>query len=392
MKRSLLIFSLIVILALFQGCSFSFSVGGQDDSDEKTDEIGDDADEDDADDADDDDDAPDEDAADDADDDADEEVEPTDITQTGDYEISATSVLKDTTGIGFNYDETMAVDRDFSTSWCADTENDENPAITFDFDETVKANNLGIVPGYARDEYIYNQNQRVKKLKLSFDGGGSDIVTLEDEYKMHFTDLNGRTFKSVTFEVLETFEGDAPDADICIAEIDFWSDYVVNSDSTAAMNYYKNYKENEALRPNDIISSVSFTDAGMDRCNNPLRSDKYTETEGIKYFWGGNDILATGTVNEFGKKGDTLEAKLYKARLDSDPEGIMMHGEIVGWDFLFTVNDVSVVETCNGKLVANAAFDFDEMVDKAPFVLGDYKMEFVKRGQVIATGRFGVSQ
>jgi hypothetical protein len=229
-----------------------------------------------------------------------------------DIEIEASSVLLDDTNIGFNYEAEMVFDKDYSTSWCLNPSDDQR-MISLNFSEPVDLANLGVVAGFARDENIFYQNDRVAELELLI-GVGKDveslILSLEDAYEMQFIDLSGKVADSIQFVVKDTFPGNKY-GDICIAEIDFWSDYVVNEDSVAASNYYSKYKKDFALKPYDIVDLIKLSDVEPDSCGN------YSDMEDgvLNHLVDGVDgysiwdwpIHVYATVNEYGVVGDEVD-------------------------------------------------------------------------------------
>jgi len=244
----------------------------------------------------------------------------TSIIEVDDFEVEVSSVLTDDTGIGFEYDAEMLTDKDFSTAWCSD---DDEGEVIFTFDQLVEAEVVGIVPGFGRDEAIYNQNNRIKKMRVRFfaDNQASKEFELEDEYEMHFVDLGGKVFDKITFEILEVHEGAKFD-DTCISEIDFWSDYVVSEDSDAAMDYYQENEAASALRPNDIVTDVIVTDyvykqwppdgPGFSDDSPPVcEGSIYAPGEDVNshdwdFLYAVLDLHAFFEINDYGRLGDDL--------------------------------------------------------------------------------------
>lgn len=186
---------------------------------------------------------------------------------------SSDTTLVDNTGYGFAYDASNVLDQDFSTAWCQSELNPEVDGpfaggITLTFSESPAGEMVGIVPGFARDETIYFQNNRIKQLVL-LDGASpiledNIVFNLEDSYGMQFFQLPEGVGESLKFYVSDVYPGSKYD-DTCIAEMDLWSDYVENEDSEAAYNYYLENKEAQSLRPvgiNDL--AMSFGAEGND--------------------------------------------------------------------------------------------------------------------------------
>lgn len=299
-------------------------------------------------------------------------------------DLTTSATLQDDTGVGFNYEGKNLMDNDFSTSWCG-TKKGIGDAIVYTFKEPVKAKKFGILPGFGRDEKIYFKNNRVKELGIVFtdvDGKMTDkLVSFPDKYQMDFVDLSDAKFQSVSFVVTDIYKGDES-SDTCIAELDFWSDYVKNEDATAAMNYYNKYKEDEALRPKNIVSEVLISNNAPNECGTPVKSssdfvyengvsmDKYGMSLNV-----GDHVYASVVVNEFGKIGDKLTAKWYAgAKPDMPP----------GWTLVDTNKDVPVTEDCNGKLYLN-------VTSKKPF-WGGYRIKFFNGEKEVGSANFSMAQ
>ena len=151
-----------------------------------------------------------------------EEIELLDLSEVKDYELTASSVLVDNTTVGFLYDETMLLDNDFSTAWCS-KEGGVDGEIVFTFEDNLKVSTLGIVPGFARDDIIYFQNNRIKELQVIYLNDeevlNEEIFELNDEYTMHFVDLNFENFNVIKFVIKEVYPGAKYD-DTCLSEIE----------------------------------------------------------------------------------------------------------------------------------------------------------------------------
>lgn len=160
---------------------------------------------------------------------------------------SASSELEDDTGWGFAYNSANVLDLDYSTAWCRSAD-DKEPTITLSFPEATSLGTVGIVPGFARDEDIYMENNRAQTIEVYGDGNLIDVWNLSDDYSMHFFDLPEMGVETLSFTIADTYPGSKYD-DSCIAEIDLWSDWVNTEDADAAYNYYREHKEAFALRP-----------------------------------------------------------------------------------------------------------------------------------------------
>ncbi|PIZ76306.1 hypothetical protein COY05_01535 [Candidatus Peregrinibacteria bacterium CG_4_10_14_0_2_um_filter_38_24] len=292
-----------------------------------------------------------------------EEAKP--IAEVKNYQVEVNSVLVDNTGIGFNYEGEMVSDRDFSTAWCS--EKGLGGKISYVFSTPVKASGFGIVPGFARDEAIFKQNNRVHGMQMYFDDVKGNVVTLEDKYGMQFVDFDGeKTFKKITLEVEELYSGSKYD-DTCISEWDFVSDYVQNKDAVAAKGYYENYKKKDALKPYDIVGEISVSDVTTSACNNPEKaSGLVLEENGVKKYPGWKRLYVAANVNEFGSISDVVDLELYYK----------------GWDGQWYISDSAlsspVVKACNGGLYSN----FEVYTG---YYDSEYLMKFYNKGKLVGS-------
>lgn len=166
------------------------------------------------------------------------------------YSYEATSTLQDTTGIGFDYSAGKVADKDFSTAWIEASQGiGTDQEIKINFNAEKEISHFGIVPGYGRDEVIYKENNRLKKIEVIFSDGTTIERSLEDKYAMHFIEFDSKKTDSVAIRIKEVYRGSKYN-DTAIAEIDFDSDYVKSKDVEAAMRYYEENKKDSALRPN----------------------------------------------------------------------------------------------------------------------------------------------
>ncbi len=300
-----------------------------------------------------------------------------DVSELSDYMITADSTLVDNTNIGFNYDAAMVADGDFSTAWC-NAEGGSGGELVIDFSQLVKADVFGIVPGFGRDEKIYLQNNRVKELAVEFaDDKGvfadQQIFTFSDEYKMHFVDLKGKEFSKIKFTVKDVYKG-SKYKDTCISEIDFWSDYVGNEDSVAAMNYYNKYKKDFALEPFDIVGKILVSDNKPNVCNTPVKTngDFYDDELGVGLDVG-DKVYVSAVINEYGEEGDKLNVKWYAgARTELAP----------AWSLVDSMQNVPVIADCNGKLYAHVMSNEPDW--------GLHKVQFYSDKSLIGSAKFNL--
>ncbi len=299
------------------------------------------------------------------------EEAPKPIAEVKNYQVETSSVLVDNTGIGFNYEGEMVADRDFSTAWCS--EKGLNGKISYVFSTPVKASGFGIVGGFARDEAIFKQNNRVHGMQMYFDDVKGNLVTLEDKYGMQFVDFGGeKTFKKITLEVQEVYSGSKYD-DTCISEWDFTSDYVKNKDAAAAKGYYENYKKKDALKPYDIVGDISVSDVTTSACQNPEKaSDLVVEKDGVKQYPGWKILYVSANINEFGSTSDSIEMELYyKGFLDGQ------------WHIADSALSQPVVKACNGGLYSNFEV-YTGYYDQ------EYLVKFYNKGKLVGSKEIAV--
>ncbi len=230
--------------------------------------------------------------------------------------VVASSELEDDTGYGFAYSPSNVFDLDYSTAWCPDID-DPDPWIRIIFPEEIdfsRVGTVGVVPGFARDETIYFQNNRVKNLELSYGGMGGLSVSygLEDEYGMQFVEFpnEGGVWSSVVIRARDVYSGSKYD-DTCISEIDFWSEWVKLKDAQAALNYYEKYKKDEAIRPVRVESTQFSLPFALEVCGElDLSSfEKISLKDDGYYFEVGDSIVLSAKMNEWASSADELVLK-----------------------------------------------------------------------------------
>lgn len=334
-----------------------------------------------------------------------------------DYKVTASSILQDKSKVGFNYAPEMAFDRDFSTSWCA-ADGKNGAEITMNFTDYVKVGQMGIVPGFARDSEIYNQNKRVKKLKVKFQDEKGDFqdfaeYDLPDQYGMQFFDFEGEETKGIKFIIDDVYAGSKYE-DLCIAEIDFWSEYVADRDAAAAEKYYLGNKAGNALKPNDIVSDIIVTDFtyalgydakeseyGPKTCETsfyPPTASKASDAyfEGRWYLSVGFDIHAFAKINQYGMEGDVLDVQWFHNKVEYEYENGDYNLDKIKsqkWALIASEKGIKVQKTCNDELYAYASLDeqivsnnYDGMFDRG------FKVVFLKNGKVVGESEFYPAQ
>lgn len=315
------------------------------------------------------------------------EVPTVNATEVRDYLFTASSTLVDDTNIGFNYEPAMVSDMDFSTAWCR-ASGDTEPSIVFDFSRSVKAEKFGIVPGFGRDEKIYFQNNRLKKVTLFFDDKNPMEVELKDDYGMQFVALDGKEFSNIKLVVNDVYKGSKYD-DTCVSEWDFSSDYVQKGDSVAAMDFYVKEKKANALRPYDIVGKIVLSMDEPDKCANPMRdyADPASAEVGYAVLWN-LPIYLSAYINEFGREGDKVEVRWYTEKLQySEATLDVKH---LGYVLEEVQKDVPVVKACDGKLYAHTSID--ELSNANYMWASKDKVEIYFNGKFVGMEFFDLNQ
>jgi len=280
--------------------------------------------------------------------------------------VSASSVSRDTTGTGFDYSPSQVLDQDFSTSWTEDVKDEgKDEWILLEFPSKAKINTLGIVPGYARDTDIYVENNRLKSFELEFSDGTKINKELPDKYGMHFIEFSTIETTFLKLTIKNIYSGSKYN-DTCIAEIDIWSDYVLNKDAQAALNYYKKYKGVYALKPQEkyIIDAFMTNDitetlapdvklysyaADMDTfiASARLRLDTPQGKTFTAKWYQGNKLFYTDKITSYAPTytGD----KMYIA-------SVVTVNTLLGEDGLWPTGDYKVVWYENGGLSRSVKF------------------------------------
>ena len=329
--------------------------------------------------------------------------------------VEVSSVLEDNTGIGFGYYQEMAFDKDFSTAWCS-AESD-NATMRIVFDSEVQFGKMGIVPGFARDEAIFAQNPRVKDLDVKIDGDHLGVLSFsfDDKYGMQFVDLSAHSGSEIELNVRGFYEGSKYD-DVCIAEVDFWSDYVLEEDAGEALKYYEENKADGAVRPVDIVERVYVTDFVYaldygapeseyvpERCESSFYAP--TESKLIDYYGDlsngfhgslGYNMHAFAKINQYGSEGDVLEAIWELNEVD-----YAIDEEFGGPDFENVLRNewvrldrekVLVEETCDGSLWAYSMLPKEEVRWRGMFGSLGYRVRFVHNGVTVGESAFNAGQ
>ncbi len=332
--------------------------------------------------------------------------------------IEASSVLEDATGYGFAYDANNVFDVDYSTSWCSSSK-DEEPTLTIIFSQPTELGHLGIMPGFARDKTIFNQNNRIKTIEfyLNDEEVAFGQWDFDDEYEMQFYTMPHEEISQLTLKIKEVYPGSKYD-DTCIAEIDFWSDWVTSQDSEAAYNYYEEYKKDLALRPVGIdniflfnagknynVCSIGSSEAfvtedwgdsvvyflpsreGYPRTYKTVDGGTVTDT-GFYFSYSKSenrydfpccrDIFFSLKMNQWTELGDEISSKWYLTNYSFEDRSTTT--KLLGID-------TSVVQGCGDGL-----FAFGPLGIPNDYPLGNYVVEFYFQDHLIGEAFYNMSQ
>jgi|GEM_PF-1680202 hypothetical protein len=324
--------------------------------------------------------------------------------------------LEDDSGYGFAYDASNVLDLDYSTAWCRgdyDTDVDGPWAggLELFFEEPPSGQTVGIVPGFARDEDIFYQNNRVKKLVVAYGGAlaYSETFEFKDSFEMQFfewPDMGDHT--QAVLYVTDVYSGSKYD-DTCIAEIDFWSEWVVNQDAQAAYNYYESYKKDAAFRPvgmenvgmsmGDVVSecgeidTTRLYDEEIESIGNSVYTYKGSgdyvysfsdEGDGQLSSWNAeasNPIVVAAQMNEWAELGDQIIIKWVNTMLDRDDPTSRNFIKDVFW-----VAELEVSECSEGSKYVYDYLDFEEIPNVGPVcVFGSCQAMFYYEDRLIGT-------
>lgn len=323
---------------------------------------------------------------------------------------TGSSELEDDTAYGFAYNSSNVLDLDYSTSWCS-TEEGVPQVLTLSFPEVTKLGTVGIVGGYARDEKIFLQNNRLKTVEVWYDDlpEAVDELHFEDTYGMQFFDLTQEEAQTVKFKIMETYPG-SKYTDTCVAEVDLWSDWVEQKDADAAYNYYLEYKEAFATRPVGIekveMAFLDYPDAYINACGQvdtslieetyfedgmskgitnyyDIRTDEFLYSYNSNYdFWGTDDpkqVVLYAQMNDWAKAGDEISIRWLEGRPVNELGSETVYNTIVGVETL-------EVENCNDALSVSGTIDLTTTFS----YLRSYKVQLYYKDRFIGEETFSL--
>lgn len=137
------------------------------------------------------------------------------------FTVKASSILK--SQAGFNYFPQNIVDNNKNTCWAEGISGDGiGETIVVSCEKEFTFNKIKIYNGYCKSKELFNDNNRPKILKLSFDNGQHHEAFLKDGYENHVQeiDVSKITTKNVTIEIIDVYEGNKF-KDTCISDIVF---------------------------------------------------------------------------------------------------------------------------------------------------------------------------
>jgi hypothetical protein len=119
-------------------------------------------------------------------------------------EVAASSELK---AENRNHRPGLAFDGNQSTSWMPKS-GAENQSITVHFKSPAVISSVSILSGFAENQEAYLRNNRVRRLRMTFSDGSTQVVKLEDKMEMQRFELKQPTAAEwIKFEILEIFRG-----------------------------------------------------------------------------------------------------------------------------------------------------------------------------------------
>lgn len=114
------------------------------------------------------------------------------------------------------------IDGDSTTAWVEGVSGDGiNEWLKVDFKQKMRVKEIKIVSGYAADQYRFDINNRVKKIKILFSDNSSRQILLEDSLNPQLIKIkNPPLIKWVKFEILEVYPG-SKFQDTAVSELEF---------------------------------------------------------------------------------------------------------------------------------------------------------------------------
>lgn len=133
------------------------------------------------------------------------------------YQASSTLVAS-----GYNYETKNLYDNNNSTCWCEGIDGDGiGETITVSFTDNVNVDTILLMNGFTKTQDLYNKNNRLKKITLTFDDGSVEDIELKDVYgEKQSISFNKHKTKNIVIKINEIYQGTTYQ-DTCITELTF---------------------------------------------------------------------------------------------------------------------------------------------------------------------------
>ncbi|MFH0853671.1 MAG: hypothetical protein V1853_04685 [bacterium] len=281
--------------------------------------------------------------------------------------VTASSTLIST---GYDYSPSQVIDQDFSTSWVEGVEGDGiNEWIKMQFTGAGQINTLGIVPGFAKNTTLYQENNRLKTVELEFSDGSTITSELTDEYGMHFIEFPTKNTSYIKMTVKEIYSG-TKYADSPVAELDIWSDYVLNKDAAAALAYYEKYKKPAETQP--VVKYISNIYMAMGIMGSP------TPEIPVNFYSPMTEpFVAAAEIPSNTPSGITFTVKWYNEGHLYKTENITSYQAYAGVDTI-TLSSASYIRDLSGPTAI-------------AWPLGDFRVEWHENGLLSKSVLFAVT-
>ncbi|MBU0706756.1 hypothetical protein KKG41_00075 [Patescibacteria group bacterium] len=281
--------------------------------------------------------------------------------------VTASSTLMSS---GYDYSPSQVIDQDFSTSWVEGAEGDGlNEWIKMQFSGAGQINTLGIVPGFAKNTALYQENNRIKTVELEFSDGSTITSELVDKYGMQFIEFPTKTTSYIKMTIKNIYSGTTY-SDSPVAELDIWSDYVINKDAEAALAFYEKYKKpDETQSAVKYISNVYMAMGIMGSPTPEIPVNFYSPT--VQPFVAAAEIPATTP------SGITFTVKWYNEGHLYKTENITSYQAYEGVDII-TLSSASNISDLSGPTAI-------------AWPLGDFKVEWYENNLLSQSKEFAVT-
>lgn len=132
--------------------------------------------------------------------------------------VIASSVLDEN-----RYTESNIIDDDINTAWVEGRlDGGVGEWVRIEFQsfllERNRFNTIEIINGYAKNEMVFRENNRVRRARLEFSDGQSHVITLKDTMTPQRFRFQKNVFSFVKFTILDVYRGTTYN-DTCISEL-----------------------------------------------------------------------------------------------------------------------------------------------------------------------------